>query len=85
MALQGALLQEVVAMHYEATIGDKHAENNRPERFTRVLASFRKLAKLVDAGDSDGARGHWLRHMRTAARTLLGDDVKNRPIVDLFR
>jgi GntR family transcriptional regulator, transcriptional repressor for pyruvate dehydrogenase complex len=85
LALQGQLLQEVVALHYAATIADKFAENTRPERFRRVLLSFRKLAKLVDAGDGEGAEEHWLRHMQTAAKTLLGDDVKNRPIVDLFR
>jgi DNA-binding FadR family transcriptional regulator len=85
LAVQGQLLQEVVAMHYAATIADKFAENIRPERFRRVLLSFRKLAKLVKEGDSDGAREHWTRHMQTAAKTLLGDDVKNRPIVDLFK
>lgn len=84
LALQGALLQEVVATHYAATVVDKFAENNHPRRFTRVLLSFRKLAKLIEAGDSDGARAHWLGHMQTAAKTLLGDDMKNRPIVDLF-
>ena len=85
MALQGALLQEVVAIHYAATIGDRRANNSSPQRFTRVLASFRKLAKLVEAGDSDGAREHWLRHMQTAAKTLLGDDLKNKQLVDLFK
>jgi GntR family transcriptional regulator, transcriptional repressor for pyruvate dehydrogenase complex len=85
LALQGQLLHEVVDMHYAATIADKFAENNRPERFRRVLLSFRKLAKLVTAGDSEGAQSHWLRHMQTAAKTLLGDDVKNKPIVDLFK
>jgi DNA-binding FadR family transcriptional regulator len=85
LARQGQLLQEVVAIHYTATIADKFAENNRPERFRRVLLSFRKLAKLVETGDSEGAEAHWLRHMQTAAKTLLGDDVKNKPIVDLFK
>jgi DNA-binding FadR family transcriptional regulator len=85
LALQGQLLQEVVALHYDATIADKFAGNSRPERFQRVLQSFRKLSRLVAAGDSDAAHKHWLRHMQTAAKTLLGDDMKNKPIVDLFR
>jgi GntR family transcriptional regulator, transcriptional repressor for pyruvate dehydrogenase complex len=85
LALQGQLLQEVVALHYFAAISDRFAESNRPERFRRVLLSFRKLAKLVAAGDSEGAQAHWLRHMQTAAKTLLGDDLKNTPIVDLFK
>ncbi|WP_375482553.1 FadR/GntR family transcriptional regulator [uncultured Jatrophihabitans sp.] len=84
LALQGALLQEVVATHYAATVPDKFAQNNRPERFRRVLLSFRKLAKLVADGDNEGAHKHWLKHMQTAAGTLLGEDMKNKRIVDLF-
>jgi DNA-binding FadR family transcriptional regulator len=85
LAIEGQLLQEVVAMHYAATVADKFAENTRPERFRRVLLSFRKLAQLVEAGDREGAQAHWMRHMQTAAKTLLGGDVKNRQIVDLFK
>jgi DNA-binding FadR family transcriptional regulator len=84
LALQGCLLQEVVATHYAATVPEKFAENNRPERFRRVLLSFRKLANFVAEGDREGAHKHWLKHMQTAANTLLGDDMKNKRIVDLF-
>ena len=84
LALQGALLQEVVATHYAATVPEKFAQNNRPQRFRRVLLSFRKLAKYVAEGDREGAHKHWLKHMQTAAGTLLGDDMKNKRIVDLF-
>ena len=83
LALQGGLLQEVVATHYAATIEDKF-EGSKPQRFRRVLLSFRKLAALVAEGDREGAHKHWLKHMQTAAATLLGDDVKNKRIVDLF-
>jgi GntR family transcriptional regulator, transcriptional repressor for pyruvate dehydrogenase complex len=84
LALQGGLLQEVVAMHYAATVPAKFAKNVKPQRFRRVLLSFRKLATLVAAGDSEGAQKHWTQHMQTAAKTLLGDDLKNKKIVDLF-
>ncbi|GAB2483575.1 FadR/GntR family transcriptional regulator [Jatrophihabitans fulvus] len=84
LALQGCLLQEVVATHYAATVPEKFAENNRPERFRRVLLSFRKLAKFVAEGDREAAHKHWLKHMQTAATTLLGEDMKNKRIVDLF-
>jgi GntR family transcriptional regulator, transcriptional repressor for pyruvate dehydrogenase complex len=84
LALQGSLLQEVVAMHYAATVNDKFADTTHPERFRRVLLSFKKLAKLVAAGDREGAHKHWLKHMQTARATLLGDDMKNRRVVDLF-
>jgi GntR family transcriptional regulator, transcriptional repressor for pyruvate dehydrogenase complex len=84
LALQGGLLQEVVATHYAATVPDKFGENSRPERFRRVLLSFRKLTAFVADGDREGAHKHWLKHMQTAANTLLGDDMKNKRIVDLF-
>jgi DNA-binding FadR family transcriptional regulator len=84
LALQGELLQEVVATHYAATVPENFTENNRPERFRRVLLSFGKLTNLVAAGDREGAQKHWLKHMQTAATTLLGDDMKNKRIVDLF-
>jgi GntR family transcriptional regulator, transcriptional repressor for pyruvate dehydrogenase complex len=84
LALQGLLLQEVVAMHYAATVAEKFADTSRPERFRRVLLSFKKLANLVAEGDSEGAHKHWLKHMQTAQATLLGDDVKNKRLVDLF-
>ena len=70
--------------HYAATVPAKFAKNVKPQRFRRVLLSFRKLATLVAAGDSEGAQKHWTQHMQTAATTLLGDDLKNKKIVDLF-
>jgi DNA-binding FadR family transcriptional regulator len=84
LALQGQLLQEVVATHYAASIAPAFDESDRPERFKRVLLSFRKLANLVAEGDRPAAEEHWTNHMRTAAKTLLGDDLKNTKIVDLF-
>jgi GntR family transcriptional repressor for pyruvate dehydrogenase complex len=84
LALQGALLQEVVATHYAATIRGEFTADTHPQRFTRVLLSFRKLSKLVASGDREEAQALWLRHMQTAAKTLLGDDMKNKRIVDLF-
>jgi GntR family transcriptional repressor for pyruvate dehydrogenase complex len=87
LVLQGSgnkTLALQVATHYAATVPKKFAENERPERFRRVLLSFRKLAKYVADGDEESAHKHWLKHMQTAAVTLLGDDMKNKRIVDLF-
>lgn len=84
LALQGSLLQEVVAMHYAATVPDRFAAETKPERFRRVLSSFRKLTRLVEAHDREGAYKHWLRHMQTASTALVGDDMKNKRVVDLF-
>lgn len=83
LALQGALLAEVVATHYAATVGAA-PRDNRPQRYRRVLLSFRKLAAYVASGDREAAHKHWLKHMQTAAVTLLGDDLKNKRIIDLF-
>jgi GntR family transcriptional regulator, transcriptional repressor for pyruvate dehydrogenase complex len=82
LALQGALLAEVVATHYAATVPQKF--DGSPQRFRRVLLSFRKLTAYVADGDVEGAHKHWLKHMQTAAVTLLGDDLKNKRIIDLF-
>jgi DNA-binding FadR family transcriptional regulator len=84
LALQGALLAEVVATHYAATVPQNFAGTSRPQRFRRVLLSFRKLTAYVADGDREAAHKHWLKHMQTAAVTLLGDDLKNKRIVDLF-
>jgi DNA-binding FadR family transcriptional regulator len=84
LALQGRLLQEVVATHYAATITTSFDSSTRSSRFHRVVSSFDKLATLVAAGDREGAEHHWRTHMEVAARALLGDDIKNKRIVDLF-
>ena len=84
MALQGALLQEVVAMHYAATIGDRRANNSSPQRFTGCWRPS-QARQAHRRRRHDGAREHWLRHMQTAAKTLLGDDLKNKQLVDLFK
>lgn len=84
LAALGGLLAEVVSMHYAATALHRHADDARPARFRRVFLSFRKLIQLVELGDGPGAYEHWLIHMQTAAATLLGDDLRNQRIVDLF-
>jgi GntR family transcriptional repressor for pyruvate dehydrogenase complex len=84
LALQGGLLQEVVATHYAATVAGRFPEPTRPDRFRRVVLSFRKLVKLVEQGDGAAAERHWLKHMETASVTLLGEDLRNKRVVDLF-
>ena len=84
LAIQGGLLAEVVATHYATSVTERFGQNDHPERFRKALLSYRKLARLVAAGNTEGAQKHWLTHMQTAAKTLLGDDVKNKRIVDLF-
>lgn len=84
LAIQGQLLQEVVATHYAATFATSFEPGTPSSRFRRVVLSFRKLANLVSEGDREAAEAHWRSHMQTAANTLLGDDLRNKTIVDLF-
>lgn len=69
LELQGTLLQEVVATHCAATVADNFAEDARPQRFRRVLLSFRTLAGFVADGNRDGGYKHRLKQMRTASTT----------------
>ncbi|MFG1923403.1 FadR/GntR family transcriptional regulator [Cryptosporangium sp. NPDC048952] len=84
MALQGALLQDIVTMHLHTRVSRSTQEYDTPERFQRMIRAYRKLIKLVEAGDGPGAEKHWHTHMDAAAQYLLKDDLSNKPVIDLF-
>jgi DNA-binding FadR family transcriptional regulator len=84
MAVQGGVLQDIVATHLAVTLQRGFHEKETAERFRRTIKSFEKLLALVEAKDADGAEAHWRTHMEVAARSLLRDDLKNKPVVDLF-
>lgn len=46
----------------------------------RTVRSMRKLVRLVEAGDADGAEDHWRGHMRAAGSEILRRDE----VIDLF-
>jgi len=86
LAIQGALLVDIVDTHLERVIGagmrDQHTV---PERYQKTLRSYRKLAQLVEDHDSEGAEKHWRRHMEVAGQYILStSDEKNLTVVDLF-
>jgi DNA-binding FadR family transcriptional regulator len=83
MALQGAVLQDIVATHLRTKIAQRD-DSDTAERFQRVIKSYTKLIRLVTAGDATGAEQHWRAHMQAAAVYLLKDDLKAKPVVDLF-
>ena len=83
MAIQGAVLQDIVATHLRTKIAQRD-DNDTDERFQRVIRSYMKLISLVKAGNAAGAEKHWRSHMEGAAQYLLKDDLKTRPVVDLF-
>jgi len=83
MAIQGAVLQDIVATHLRTKIAQRD-DNDTDERFQRVIRSYIKLISLVKAGNAAGAEKHWRSHMEGAAQYLLKDDLKTKPVVDLF-
>jgi GntR family transcriptional regulator, transcriptional repressor for pyruvate dehydrogenase complex len=83
MAIQGAVLQDIVATHLRTKIAQRD-DSNTAERFERVIKSYTKLIKHVMAGNSAAAERHWRSHMEGAAEYLLKDDLKTKPVVDLF-
>jgi DNA-binding FadR family transcriptional regulator len=83
MAVQGAVLQDIVATHLRTKIAQRD-DNDTAERFARVIRSYTKLITLVKAGNAAAAEKHWRSHMENAAQYLLKDDLKTKPVVDLF-
>ena len=85
LALQVRCCRKVVAKHYAATVQGRSLLRTtiRSGSVACCCHSASRLA-LVAEGDKEGAQEHWLRHMQTAATTLLGDDLKNRRLIELF-
>lgn len=85
MAMQGAVLQDIVATHLHTRVmRSTQEDDNNPERFARMIRAYRKLIKLVESGDGEGAERHWRSHMEAAAQYLLKNDLRNKPVIDLF-
>ena len=83
MAVQGGVLQEVVATHLDISVS-RNFDATTQDRFRRTIKSYKRLLELIEAKDAEGAEKHWRNHMEVAAKNLLGDDIKNKSIVDLF-
>lgn len=83
LAVQGGVLQDIVNTHLEHRVS-RSFDADSQERFQRAIKAYRRLVALVEARDTDGAARHWRRHMEAAAAYLLGDDLSNKPVVDLF-
>ncbi len=83
LAVQGAVLQDIVATHIRTRL-QGYGERDTADRFQRVIRSFDKFIRLIEAKDADGAEQHWRSHMEGAAQYLLRDDLKNKTVVELF-
>ncbi|MCW2667474.1 MAG: regulatory protein GntR [Frankiales bacterium] len=84
LAVQGAVLQDIVATHLDLTVARTFREPGNSDRFRRTIRSYAKLVRLVEEQDAEAAERHWFTHMEVAAKSLLRDDLKNKPVVDLF-
>lgn len=84
LALQSAVLADIVASHVMQRVSRNFDETESPERFKRAIRAYKKLVALVEARDADGAEKLWLSHMDAAEAYLLKDDLRNKPIIDLF-
>ncbi|MFE5027447.1 FadR/GntR family transcriptional regulator [Streptomyces sp. NPDC056656] len=84
LAVQGAMLQDIVAMHLMIRVSRNFDATESPERFHRAIKAYRKLLALLEAKDADAAERHWRAHMKAAAEYLLRGELHNKPVVDLF-
>jgi GntR family transcriptional repressor for pyruvate dehydrogenase complex len=84
LAVQGAVLADIVATHLQLSIGRGMGEEEQPARFQKTIRSFRKMVRLLEAHDADGAEQHWRRHMKVAGTYIFKFDQRSTPIVDLF-
>jgi GntR family transcriptional regulator, transcriptional repressor for pyruvate dehydrogenase complex len=84
LALQGAMLHDIVATHTELRVSRSFDRAESPERFRRAVKAYKKLLALIEAGDADGAQRLWHSHMESAAAYLLKDDLRDKPVVELF-
>jgi len=84
MAIQSAVLREVVQLHLMLAarqFGDAAAT---ARSFRRVIKSYRRMLGLLAAGDSAGAEQHWRAHMDVAGRSLLPQELRSASVLDLF-
>ncbi|MGD0698719.1 MAG: GntR family transcriptional regulator [Trebonia sp.] len=84
LALQSAVLRDIVAAHTELRISRLFDETDSPASLRRCGKVYRKLVALVEARNSDGAERFWRGYMEAAAAYLLKDDLQDKPVVELF-
>jgi DNA-binding FadR family transcriptional regulator len=84
LAVQSAVLQDIVATHLRLTVAQSFGESENPARFQRVIRSYEKFVRLVEERDADAAEDHWRRHMVEAAKFLFRSETRSRPVVELF-
>ena len=84
LAVQGGVLQDIVATHLALALSRDHARDDELANFRRNVRSYEKLVALVEERDGPGAEQHWRAHMEAAGQRLLREDLQSRSVVDLF-
>jgi GntR family transcriptional regulator, transcriptional repressor for pyruvate dehydrogenase complex len=84
LALQGAMLRDIVATHTELRLSRKFDEGEALSTFRLTLRNYKRLILLIEARDAEGARRLWRRHLESAGAYLLQDDLRDKPVVELF-
>ncbi len=83
LAVQNAVLADIVATHIRLTI-TRDTVAGQPGRFVRSIRSYRRLLRLLENQDAEGAEVHWHNHMTVAATYLFPDTTDETHVVDLF-
>ena len=84
LAVQGGVLQDIVATHLTLAITRGYAEDEAAGDYRRNMRSYEKLVELVEKRDGPGSERHWRAHMEAAGQRLLREDLQHRSVVDLF-
>jgi DNA-binding FadR family transcriptional regulator len=84
LSLFTGILGEIIDAHTE-TVFLEASDAAAVDRDSDVAhRSHEHLVELVEAGDVDGARAHWLAHMEAIEAVMLRGK-RTRPVVELFR
>jgi DNA-binding GntR family transcriptional regulator len=84
LAVQAAVLREVVATHLRTAGPRTFGRRGTREDVRKTVKSYRKLVLLLDARDAEGAQRHWRAHLEAAGRALLRGGADPEAVVDLF-
>ena len=79
LAVQGGILQDMVDTHVSLAGARDALAAGRLE-----VGGYERLVALVEKRDGPGAERHWRAHLEAAGERLLGADLRNGSVVDLF-
>jgi GntR family transcriptional repressor for pyruvate dehydrogenase complex len=83
LAVQGGVLQDIVATHTALSVSRDMHSPDIVTRFRKTVRSYRRLVDLIEAGDAARAEKHWVAHLDAAFEAMGRADITS--VVDLFR